>query len=191
MKNKFIKFILSFILTFSIMSFTANPEKKIVKTQNSTIAWKAYKVTGFHEGPVQLKEGFFTFEDDKLIGGEFIIDMNTIDATDVKGLIKKKLVNHLKSDDFFNVKDHPTSKLVITNVEASESGTYKVTADVTITGTTHPSTFDMVINGNKASATLKIDRTKYGLKYRSGSFFDDLGNKLIYDEFDVVVNLEF
>lgn len=191
MKNKISKLVFAFTIVFSVMSFTNNDDKKAVKVENSTVNWKAYKVTGFHEGPVTMKEGFLTFENDKLTGGEFIIDMTTINATDVKGLIRKRIVNHLKSDDFFGVKDHPTSKLVITNVEDSGNGSYKVTGDFTIKGKTHPSTFDLTVTGNKATASLKLDRTKYDLKYRSGSFFDDLGNKMIYDEFDIVVNLEF
>lgn len=191
MKNNFIKFALVLLIAFTAISFKDNADKKTVKIENSTVEWKAYKVTGFHEGPVSLKEGFFTFENDKLTGGEFIIDMSTINATDIKGLIRKRVVNHIKSKDFFDVKNHPTSKLVITNAEEIENGKYKVTGDFTIKGKTLSSIFDLTIIGNKATASLKLDRTKYGIEYRSGSFFDNLGNKMIDDEFDVVVNLEF
>ncbi len=191
MKNKFLKFALSFIIIIAVMSFTYHVDKKVVNVENSTVNWKGYKVTGFHEGPITMKEGFFTFENDKLTGGEFIIDMTSIYVTDAKGFIRKRIINHLKSDDFFSVKNHPTSKLVITNTDDLGNGSYKVTGEFTIKGITHPSTFNLKITENKANASLKLDRTKYDLKYRSGSFFDNLGNKMIHDEFDIVVDLEF
>ena len=92
---------------------------------------------------------------------------------------------------FFGVENHPNSTLVFTNVEASGKNSYEVQGDLTIKGITKPVTFDVSIYGSKATATLKVDRAQYNVKYGSGSFFDDLGDKTIYDEFDLVVDLEF
>ena len=97
----------------------------------------------------------------------------------------------MKSDDFFGVATHPSSSLVFTKVEASGKNSYEVTGDLTIKGITKPVTFDVSIYGSKATATMKIDRTAYDVKYGSGSFFDNLGDKTIYDEFDLVVDLVF
>ncbi|GAB5475914.1 MAG: YceI family protein [Maribacter sp.] len=166
-------------------------EKKEVNSETSKVTWKAYKVTGSHTGTVDLKSGALLFDGDKLTGGEFVVDMPTLISTDLEGEYKGKLEGHLKSDDFFGVANHPTSKLVFTNVKASGKNSYEVTGDLTIKGITKPITFDVSVYGSKATATLKVDRAEYDVKYGSGSFFENLGDKTIYDEFDLVVDLEF
>ncbi len=165
--------------------------KKEVKTAESTVTWKGYKVTGSHYGTINLKEGALMFDGDQLTGGEFVVDMTTLISTDLAGESKGKLEGHLKSDDFFGVESNPTSKLVFTSVKATGKNSYKVTGDLTIKGKTNPVTFDVSVYGNKATATMKVDRSKYDVKYGSGSFFDNLGDKTIYDEFDLVVDLAF
>jgi len=166
-------------------------EKKDVNTETSKVTWKAYKVTGSHTGTVNLKSGALMFDGDKLSGGEFEVDMPTLVSTDLEGEYKGKLEGHLKSDDFFGVETHPTAKLVFTDVKASGKNSYEVTGDLTIKGITKPVTFAVSIYGSKATATLKVDRANYDVKYGSGSFFENLGDKTIYDEFDLVVDLEF
>ena len=126
----------------------------------------------------------------KLVGGEFVVDMTSIVVTDLEaGKGKEKLEGHLKSADFFGVESNPTSKLVFTSVKPMNDNSYTVTGDLTIKGITKPVTLVVSMFENKASATLKIDRTKYDIKYGSGSFFDNLGDKAIYDDFDLVVDL--
>ncbi|MEO0573421.1 MAG: YceI family protein [Bacteroidota bacterium] len=189
------KNILSIVLTlvFGISAFAnlIDEERKEVNTEKSTVTWKAYKVTGSHNGTVALQSGALDFDGDKLAGGEFTVDMTTINTTDLSGKSKNNLDGHLKSADFFGVETHTTSKLVFTKVEASGKNSYKVTGDLTIKGITKPITFDVSIYGSKATATLKVDRAQFDVKYGSGSFFDNLGDKTIYDEFDLVVDLEF
>lgn len=165
--------------------------RKEVKKEASKVTWKAYKVTGSHTGTVDLNSGALIFEEDKLIGGEFQVDMGSLISTDLEGEYKGKLEGHLKSEDFFGVENHPSSKLVFTDVKASGKNSYDVTGDLTIKGITKPVSFDVSIYGSKATATMKIDRSQYDVKYGSGSFFDNLGDKTIYDEFDMVVDLEF
>jgi|SRR5690606_23913894 len=190
MKNRILTLALS-LVAFVSLSFMNNvDEKKEVNTEKSKVTWKGYKVTGSHEGTINLKNGHLIFNGDKLTGGEFTVDMTTINATDIEGEMKTNLDNHLKADDFFGVENHPTSKLVITSVESTGKNSYKVIGDLTIKKVTEPVTFDISVYGSKATASLKIDRTTYGLKYGSGSFFDNLGDKAIYDEFDLVVDLE-
>lgn len=162
-----------------------------VKTEESKVTWKAYKVTGSHTGTVDLKEGSLIFDDATLTGGEFVVDMTSLVSTDLQGEYKQKLEGHLKSDDFFGVADNPTSKLVFTEVKSSGKNSYEVTGDLTIKGITKPVTFDVSVYGSKATATMKIDRAQYDVRFGSGSFFDNLGDKTIYDEFDLVVDLEF
>jgi len=181
--------ILIAVVTFSFT--TMQGEKKEIKTDNSTVTWKGYKVTGSHYGTVALKSGHLVFDEGKLTGGEFVVDMTTIVTDDLEGEYKGKLEGHLKSDDFFGTEKFPTSKLVFTNVKSTGKNSYEVTGDLTVKGKSAPVTFEMSIYGNKATANVKIDRTIYDIRYGSTAFFDDLKDKAIYDEFDLVTDLEF
>ena len=172
-------------------TLTTEPIKKVVKTEESSVMWKAYKVTGSHTGVVQLTEGALTFEGDTLVGGNFVVDMTSLISTDLEGKSKAKLEGHLKSDDFFGIENHPNSTLVFTDVTSTGKNSYEVTGDLTIKGITKPITFDVSIYGSKATASVKVDRANYNVRYGSGSFFDNLGDKTIYDEFDLVVDLQF
>ncbi len=186
-------FSLALAMVFGVATATepVAEEKKEVKTETSTITWKAYKVTGSHTGTVNLKSGNLIFDGDKLTGGEFEVDMTTLVATDLEGESKGKLEGHLKSEDFFSTEKHTAATLVFTNVKASGKNAYEVTGDLTIKGVTKPVTFDVSVYGSKATASVKVDRTAYDIKYGSGNFFENLGDKTIYDEFDLVVDLEF
>jgi polyisoprenoid-binding protein YceI len=180
------------LFTATTLSFTnLKAQQKEIKIATSKVIWKGYKVTGAHEGTISLKSGLLNFNNDKLVGGEFVMNMQTIEVTDLTGEYKGKLEGHLKSDDFFSVEKHSTATLVITKVDANGKNAYKVTGDLTIKGIKKAITFDLSVYGNKANATLKIDRTKYDVKYGSTSFFDNLKDKAIYDEFDLVADLEF
>ncbi|WP_299224929.1 YceI family protein [uncultured Psychroserpens sp.] len=190
MKNNILKTGLILVLATSIASFSTISEKK-VKVKESNITWKGHKVTGSHEGTINLSEGVLIFEGDQLAGGHFTIDMTTINVTDLEaGSGKEKLEGHLKSDDFFGVNNHKKATFHITNVKG-ENSAYKVSGDLTIKGKTNPVVLDMVIDENTASAKFKVDRTKFDIRYGSASFFDNLKDKAIYDEFDLNVNLTF
>lgn len=185
------KTILTTIIALVTFSTTAISQSKTIKTENSTVVWKGYKVTGSHQGTIALKTGALTFKNNVLTGGNFTIDMTTISSTDLEGEYKGKLDGHLKSDDFFGVEKFPEANLNFTNVIAAGKNAYTVTGDLTIKGKTNPVTVNLSIYGSKATATLKVDRTKYNVKYGSTSFFEGLKDKAIYDEFDLVVDLEF
>ncbi|MDF4204537.1 YceI family protein [Maribacter sp. SA7] len=184
---------LVFVAVFGYTATASTPiesEKKEVKVSESTVTWKGYKVTGSHEGTINLKSGHLEMKGKKLIGGEFVIDMTSISCSDLQaGQGKEKLEGHLQSADFFGVENNPTSKLVFTSVKAMNDNSYTVTGDLTIKGITKPVTLVVSMFENKATATLKVDRTKFDIKYGSGSFFDNLGDKAIYDDFDLVVDL--
>lgn len=190
MKKKISILVLSMITGMVSASNPGEITEKPVKTDASSVTWKAYKVTGSHMGTVALKDGNLEFDGDKLVGGSFTVDMTSIIATDLEGESRTKLEGHLKSDDFFGVENHPEAQLVFTDVKATGKNSYQVTGDLTIKGITKPVTFDMSIYGNKATANVKVDRAEYNVRYGSGSFFDNLGDKTIYDEFDLVVDLQ-
>jgi polyisoprenoid-binding protein YceI len=192
MKNSIKNLATIAIVAFMTFSFTSvEGDKKVIKTENSKVVWKGYKVTGSHQGVISIKSGQLTFNEDKLTGGEFTIDMSTIANTDLEGEYKEKLEGHLKSDDFFGVNNFPTAILVFVKVKSTGKNSYEVTGDITIKGKTDTVKFDISIYGNKANASLKIDRTKFDVRYGSTSFFDGLKDKAIYDDFDLVADLEF
>lgn len=173
-------------------SFTATAQEKKVDVKASKINWVGKKVTGQHEGTIDLKSGVLVFKGNKLAGGNFTVDMTTISTTDLKaGQGKEKLDGHLKADDFFGTDKYPTAKLVFKSIGKKSDNVYSVTADLTIKDVTNPIKFDITVNKNNATAALKVDRTKYGIKYGSGNFFEGLGDKAIYDEFELAVDLKF
>ena len=184
---------LTLAATLVLQSFAPqnNSDVKEVSITKSSVTWKGYKVTGSHTGTIALKSGSLSFEDSKLVGGAFVMDMNSIACTDLEGVYKGKLEGHLKSDDFFGVENNPTARLVFTNVTAGDKGVYTVKGDLTIKGKTNSILFDLTVNEHNATTTLKINRAKYDVKYGSTSFFEGLKDKAIYDEFDLQVNLEF
>ena len=192
MKNTIKTLALAAVVAFITFSFSTNEvDKKEIKTDKSKVVWKGYKVTGSHEGTIAIQSGVLNFQDGKLSGGEVVIDMSSIKNTDMEGEYGGKLEGHLKSDDFFDVKSHPTATLVFNKVTTTGKNAYAVTGNLTIKGKTNPIDFTISIYGNKATASLKIDRTKYDIKYKSASFFESLKDKAIYDEFDLVSDLEF
>lgn len=188
------KKIMTLILALSTFSVFAANQKLSVDTSASTLDWKATKVTGAHNGKVKIKSGSLTFEGDDLVGGEFIIDMTSITCEDIgKAKANKKFVNHLHSDDFFSTSKFNTAKLVIKSSRLGKGGHYDVEGDLTIKGITKPVMFRANVDNKGKSATatadIKFDRSHYDIKYKSGSFFQDLGDKLIHDEVNLTVKL--
>lgn len=192
MKNYVIKSGLLLLIGFLFTSFTIiKIDKKEVDVSKSSLEWVGSKVTSKHNGTINLKSGFFNFEGKKLIGGSFVIDMSSIVCTDLQGQSKSKLEGHLKSDDFFGVANFSESHFKITKIGAYSDSKYKVTGELTIKGITHINSFDITFNDNTATGTVVVDRTMYDIKYGSGSFFDNLGDKTISDNFELQFNLVF
>ena len=179
--------IIAIILTASAF---AAPVKKQINITESSITWKGKKILGSHTGTIDLKEGFLEMEGDILVGGTFVVDMTTIAVTDLEGDYKGKLEGHLKSADFFGTQDHPIATLVI-NSASKVGNTYEVGANLTIKGITELILFELEMGESAATANFKIDRTKFGIRYGSGSFGDDLGDKAISDKFLLDINLKF
>ncbi len=182
---------LALIVAFGSFTATAQNNKKI-DVKKSSIAWVGKKVTGQHNGTINFTEGTIIVNGKSIRGGSFTVDMTSINTTDLEaGKGKEKLDGHLKADDFFGVDKYPTAKLEIKLISDNGDGTSTVTANLTIKDQTHPVNFVLKSKGNTATTTFKIDRTKYGIKYGSGSFFDGLGDKTINDEFELSVTLVY
>ena len=181
------------LAAFAALSFKSISNFQ-VDTAASKVVWTASKVTGTHTGLVNVKSGELILNDGKLTGGSFEMDMSSISCTDLEGEWRDKLIGHLKSPDFFGTEKFPTSRFVITRaIPIDTKGNFKVIGNITIKNTTKEIRFNTKVsdNGGKPSATAKItlDRTDFDVRYGSGSFFDGLGDKTIYDEFELQVTL--
>ena len=165
-----------------------NQKFEIVSAQ-SNIDWIGKKITGAHNGTIAVKDGELVLNDGKLTGGKFVIDTTSIKILDVTDpATNAQFAGHLASDDFFSTEKYPEATLEITSVSGNH-----VAGDLAIKGITHPISFDVAVNINGdiliATGKLVIDRTKYGMKFRSGNFFKDLGDTLIYNDFELNVSL--
>ena len=178
----------------TLISFATKPHIVDVRVNptGSTVKWIGSKVGSSHEGNINIQKGALSINHGTLVGGQISIDMNSISCTDIESEKKAGyLVDHLKDEDFFNTEEFPLAIIKITRAVRGTSNIYKIVADLTIKGITHPIVFDADVNINGenflAKAKITIDRTKWGVKYGSGSFFEDLGDKVILDEieFDV------
>jgi polyisoprenoid-binding protein YceI len=179
-------------LLISVIAINTNAQNKKIDPKTSTIGWIGKKVTGQHNGTINVKDGVLVFQKNKLKGGTITVDMTSINTTDLQaGKGKEDLDGHLKADDFFGTAKYPTAKIDFKLIADNGDGKYTVSADLTIKEITQPIKFDIVVNGKTANTALKINRTKYGIKYGSGSFFENLGDKTISDDFDLNVSLKF
>src|ERR1700722_216773 len=166
-----------------------------IEKATSTIEWVGKKVTGSHNGTIDVSDGVLTLADGKLSGGEFTIATNSIKILDVTDpATNAQFAGHLASDDFFSIDKYPAATLTINSVTPGTGNAYHVEAVLTIKAITHSIEFEATIDsiqGNtlKASATVVVDRTKYEMKFRSGNFFKDLGDTLIYNDFVLNVHL--
>jgi len=158
---------------------------------NSELKWVGKKVTGEHTGTVALKSGSLTIEKNKITAGKFVIDMTTINDTDMEaGEWHDKLNGHLRSDDFFGVEKFPEAVLTITVAKKFENNEAQVDGNLTIKGITQPVSFKVVQTADGYTTTITVNRTKYGIQYGSGSVFEGLGDKMIYDDFTLDVKLK-
>lgn len=179
-----------FTALFLLVAVGIQAKKIDVDTKKSTVKWEGKKVGGAHNGFVSLKDAKLEIKNNAITSGEFVIDMASITNTDIDNEeYNQKLVGHLKSDDFFGVEKYPTAKLVVTKSSDFKSGTAKVSGNLSIKGKTHPIEFEVKQNGNSYTTVLIIDRSGYDVRYGSTSFFDNLGDKVIYDDFTLDISL--
>jgi polyisoprenoid-binding protein YceI len=153
--------------------------------KTSMIHWTGRKIAGEHSGSIKIRSGAFTVTHGAIIGGEIVVEMGTIQSGDLKGEDKTNLEGHLRSDDFFGTKEHPTATFTLQKSKVDAGGGVEVSGMLTIKGESQPATALLYFAaGETVVATVKMifDRTNFGIRYGSGSFFDDLGDRAINDE---------
>lgn len=186
------KFGILLSIAFIVMSFSAVSAQDMYEAtvESSTITWKGYKPTGSHEGTIALKSGSILMQDKNLAGGSFSVDMASIKDADGSG----RLEGHLKSKDFFEVEVFPTAKFVISEVEMNEGGAATIKGSMTIKGITKEISFSGAVSETDTSVSLKsvvfqINRADYNVKFKSKTFFNNLKDKFVNDEFDLQVTI--
>ena len=163
-----------------------------IENETSYITWTGREVsTSFHYGTIDLASGQFELSGGLISSGEFVVDMATIKNQDLPSeSAQNRLETHLKSDDFFSVDAYPTAKISISQSEKISDGKWLVSADLTIKNFTHPIEFEMINSLEGWNASLVFDRSLYEVKFRSGTFFEMLGDKMIYDDIELEINLK-
>lgn len=166
---------------------------KIVSS-NSNVEWTGKKVTGAHNGTIGIKEGNLILNGGKVKGGNIVINTSTIKILDITDpATNEQFAGHLASDDFFSIEKFPTATFDILSVKELSSDTYYLEGNLTIKDISHVVGFEASVenieNAITLSGKLVIDRTKYDIRFRSGNFFKDLGDTLIYNDFELDFNI--
>jgi polyisoprenoid-binding protein YceI len=181
----------------SANAFAGETEGKMkVDTKTSTLVWKGSKVTGkTHTGTIALKNGTIGVEKGRIVSANVTVDMGTIQCTDdMSDEMTGKLVGHLQSPDFFNVAEHPTAFFTLSKFEKLKDGSYTVTGKITIKGISQeisfPARASFTDGGVTLDAEVVFDRSKFDVRYGSGSFFDDLGDNMISDDIAITLHIE-
>ncbi len=187
------KLILIAALTILNLTVTKAQNQLNINLSESTIEWIGEKVTGAHTGNVSLKSAHFIMGAEHIEGGEFVMDMNSIKCTDIENPeYAGKLENHLKDNDFFGTDKYPTAEFTFSKV-IFDGTSYLITGTMNIKGMQQEITFPAQFHTEEgrliADAVVKIDRTKHDIKYGSGAFFDDLGDRMILDVFTLNIHL--
>ena len=150
--------------------------------------------TKIHTGTLNLSNGLIQVDNDKTITGNVTINMSTINVTDLQGRAKEMLEGHLRSADFFEVENFPEATLSFKSKSFNKlKNQINFEGELTIKDISNPILFNATLLESspylKAKAILSFDRSKYDVRFRSGSFFENLGDKLILDDIDVNITL--
>ena len=184
MKTYKILMTLAFLINYQIVA-----QELVLDTSLSKLKWTGTEITSkTHYGSLIFKSGTITMKNNKPVKGEFVVDMTTLKNEDVPEAYRGRLEGHLKSDDFFSVDKFPEAVLKINSSSFLNSEKYNLEGDLTIKGITHPISLSITTMKNKWIANLTFDRSKYDVRFRSGTFFENLGDKLIYD--DIIIESE-
>tara|TARA_B100001250_G_scaffold310861_1_gene272795 strand:+ start:1577 stop:2155 length:579 start_codon:yes stop_codon:yes gene_type:complete len=190
--KKLFKFLISISLILLTFSWTQSQNLNL-NTAESNIRWYGEELTGkTHFGNLSFKEAQIVVQENNIISGNFVVNMSSLTVEDISGRGKEKLEGHLKSDNFFSVEKHREATLKISKNEKVDGEVQTLLGELTIKGIKDSVNFTMTLVDNKtAVAQLTFDRSKYNVRFRSGSFFDDLGDKLILDDIRMEVSLKW
>ena len=185
------------VKVLSVIETKLNTGLYNVLEDSSQVLWECEWLGGAkHDGSVQLVSGSIDISETSDVNGKFIVDLNSMKCFDLKNeFTNKKLIGHLKSDDFFDVANYPNAVLELVSGKNISGNEFKFNGNLTIKGRTHPVTFKgtVVEDNSSYDADLKLifDRSKYDVRYRSASLFSDLGDRIIADDVKLTVKAKF
>ena len=173
----------SFLPAIQAQTYKARPDKTV-------ILWHGKKIGGEHTGTIMLKSAELNMQQNRLVGGTIIVDMTTIADTDIENdRMRKRLEDHLRSDDFFSVEKYPEAIFEITGSEVKNGGSINITGNVTIKGITRSLEFVTDLTSSEEAITftghIDIDRTLFDVRYGSTKFFENIADRAINDIFSL------
>ena len=180
------------IVLISLSSMTLKHQDHYsVDNKKSKITWTGEKVTGKHTGNISISKGIISIDHGNIAAASFEVDMNTITNDDIESeKYNKKLVDHLNSADFFDIEKYPVASFKMLKATQTTKA-HIVKGELTIKDKVHPVTATLNLEQNETGLVVRgemvFDRTKFGIVYKSGNFFESLGDKMIHDE----VKLQF
>jgi polyisoprenoid-binding protein YceI len=159
-----------------------------MQKESCTVNWTGKKVLGLHTGTINISEGFFDFDNQEIRNGEVVMDMTSLLITDIKdSKTHQEFKDHLWNDDFFSINRFNTSSLKINEGKLTGNNEYNIKGVLTIKDISHSISFiakiEILTDFLYSTGEIVIDRTLYNIRYGSGKFIKNLGDKLIYDDF--------
>lgn len=154
-----------------------------------------------HPGTFHLSNGTLSVANGVVTGGKFTINMASMQMEQKEEMFQTKLKSHLLSPDFFDVTKWGTATFEITDVKpyTASNGDSSVVAgaNYTVSGNftlrdstkniTFPARIDVAGNTATALANFDIDRTQWGMRYRSDK---SLGDKFISETVNIQLNIK-
>lgn len=160
--------------------------------ENSFIEWIGTKPTGHHHGRIKLKTGELVLGNDEVIGGRFIMDINSLQPDDQKKKKNEMLRNHLLSDDFFDVERFAVASFEIVRINATsnKAAPYTVTGNLKLKDVERSIIFpaSIIMKDGKvvAEANFNFDRTLWNMNYGNDK---SLGNWFIRPDVNIKIHL--
>lgn len=178
----------------------ASGESFIVDTSASSVRFTGHGVGKNHPGTFQLSSGQVNLAKKKISGGEFIINIKSMDMEQKEAMFQEKLKPHLLSGDFFDAEKFETARFVITKVEPYkadnsdtsiiEGANFNVSGNFTLKDATKNITFpariDLDQNTVRAKANFDIDRTQWQMNFGNDK---TLGDKFISETVNINLNI--
>jgi len=183
---------ITFLISVFLITSSSLAQEYSLNTSSSELKWTGTELTTkIHYGSIDFKSGTITLSEGQPVGGKFVVNMTTLKNEDLPEAYRGRLEGHLKSDDFFSVDKFSEAILEINGSNKLSSSSFNVNGNLTIKGITEPINFSMSTSDDHWVANLTFDRSKYNVRFRSGTFFENLGDKLIYDDIVIETKLRF
>tara|TARA_B100001093_G_scaffold477359_1_gene504547 strand:+ start:158 stop:757 length:600 start_codon:yes stop_codon:yes gene_type:complete len=183
---------ITFLISVFLITSSSFAQEYSLNTSSSELKWTGTELTTkIHYGSIDFKSGTITLSEGQPVSGKFVVNMTTLKNEDLPEAYRGRLEGHLKSDDFFSVDKFSEAILEINGSNKLSSGSFDVNGNLTIKGITEPINFSMSTSDDHWVANLTFDRSKYNVRFRSGTFFENLGDKLIYDDIVIETKLRF